>query len=63
MGFFVSLHQEILVMVELGMKKFPEARVNLGVFKSGILRISKRSRWGNFLYSFLVAALNGALFS
>lgn len=31
--FFFSFHQEILVKVELGMKKFPEALGNLGVSK------------------------------
>lgn len=37
---FVSINQ-VLVRVELGMEKFPEAAVNLGVSKPGILRISK----------------------
>lgn len=38
---FVSINQEVLVGVEVGMKKFPEAAVNLGVSRPGILRISK----------------------
>lgn len=37
----VSVNQDILVRVELGMKKFPEAAENSGVSKPGILRISK----------------------
>lgn len=37
----ISINQGILVRVQLGMKKFPEAAVNLGVSRSGILRISR----------------------